>query len=88
MKIKDGYVLRNVAGNYIVVPFGEKSLDFSGLITLNELGANIWNLLEKDTTLEEITQNLLKEYDVSEDVLTNDVKEFISQLKGANLIEN
>ena len=39
MKIKDGFILRTVADSCIVVPVGERSIDFSGVITLNEVGA-------------------------------------------------
>ena len=39
MKIKEGYLLREVAGSNIVVPIGEGELNFSGVITLNDVGA-------------------------------------------------
>ena len=38
MKIKEGFMLRNVADNYIVVPVGKASLEFKGLINLNGVG--------------------------------------------------
>ena len=52
MKIKEGYLLREVAGSNIVVPVGSGNMDFSGVITLNEVGSFIWKQLEKDTTKE------------------------------------
>jgi hypothetical protein len=48
MKAKNGFVLRKVADNYIIVAAGRTSLDFSKVINLNETGAFLWNLLEKE----------------------------------------
>lgn len=86
MKIKDGYLLRKVAGSYIVVPIGEGIIDFSGVITLNEVGAFIWESLEEDITEEELVEMILDEYDIDEETAEKDVKEYISSLKGAGLI--
>lgn len=86
MKIKEGYLLREVAGSNIVVPVGEGSLDFSGVITLNEVGAFIWKILQNDVTSEEIIEKMLAEYDVDKETAENDVNEYISTLRGAELI--
>ncbi len=86
MKIKDGYLLREVAGSNIVVPVGEGVMDFSGVITLNEVGAFIWRLLEKDIAKEEIVSRMLDEYDVDRTVAEQDVEEYIAELRGAELI--
>jgi hypothetical protein len=86
MKVKEDYLLRNVAGSHIVVPVGEGSLDFSGVITLNEVGAFLWEKLQSDTTEEELLSALLGEYDVDEDTAKADISEFISKLKGADLL--
>lgn len=86
MKIKEGYLLREVAGSNIVVPVGSGVMDFSGVITLNEVGAFIWRLLENDTTKEEIVSKMLEEYDVEKAVAENDVEEYIVKLRGAELI--
>ena len=69
MKIKEGFMLRNVAGNYVVVAVGEASKNFSCVITLNGSGAFLWEQLTKDVTEEQLLQALLNEYEVSEDDL-------------------
>ena len=86
MKIKEGYLLREVAGSNIVVPVGSGNMDFSGVITLNEVGSLIWKQLEKDTTKEEVLNNLLAEYDVDKATAESDIDEFINKLKGAELL--
>lgn len=45
MKIKEGFILRNVAGSYVVVPIGEATLDFNGMMSLNETGAFLFGKL-------------------------------------------
>lgn len=87
MKIKDGYLLREVAGSFIVVPIGEGAIDFSGVISLNEVGAFLWHVLEKDSTDEELLQAILNEYDIDSETAKNDIAEFVEKLKGADLIE-
>lgn len=86
MKIKEGYLLREVAGSNIVVPVGEGVMDFSGVITLNEVGAFIWRILEKETTKEQIVDRMLEEYDVDRAVAEQDVEDYIVKLRGAELI--
>ena len=48
MKIKDGFMLSGVAGSYVVVPVGAVQADFTGMITLNPVGAFLWGKLEKE----------------------------------------
>ncbi len=86
MKIKEGYLLRQVAGSNIVVPVGEGSMDFSGVITLNEVGAFIWQILEKGADKQEILDKMLAEYDVSRETAEKDIDEYIEKLRGAELI--
>ncbi len=87
MKIRDGYLLRSVAGKNIVVSVGAQ-LDFNGMLTLNDTGVFFWNLLSKGSTKEEMLDALLKEYDVSFDEASKDIDEFIGKLKDAKLLED
>lgn len=86
MRIREGFVLKNVADMIIVVPAGSTSLDFNGMITLNDTGAFLWNLLTSDTTEEELTAAMLKEYDVDEPTALAGVKKFISRLEAEGLL--
>ena len=53
MKVKDGFLLRQVAGAWMAVPVGERLAQVRGLISLNETGASIWRLLEEGCRTEE-----------------------------------
>ena len=87
MKIKEGFMLRNVADNYIVVPVGKASLEFKGLINLNGVGAFIWECLEKETTMEEVIDKVIKEYNIDNELATQDVNNFINKLVEAKLLD-
>ena len=87
MKIKDGYVLREVAGNMIVIPVGEAAIDFNGMINLNETGAFLWKLLEDDVEPRFLLQELMKEYDVEEEQAKKDITDVINKLYNAGVLD-
>lgn len=86
MKIKEGFVLREVSGNFIVVAVGEGIKTFNGMIQLNETSAFLWKMLEKGAEENQLVDAMLNEYAVSREIAENDVKEFIESLREANLI--
>ena len=87
MKIKDGFILREVAGSYIVVAVGERVKKFNGIINLNETGALLWKTAEKGATEEDLVDALFSEYEVDEATAREDVKNFVQKLKEAELVK-
>ncbi len=87
MKIKEGFILREVAGTFVIISTGDDNLDFKGVITVNEVGALIWRGVEAGKSTEEIVDKILSEYDVERDVATVDCDEFLQQLTDKNIIE-
>ena len=87
MKIKKGFVLRDLAGQYVVVPVGAASKKFNGIIYLNETGSFLFNELQVNLTEEELVSKLLGEYDIDEATAKSDVKEFIENLRKAKLLD-
>lgn len=86
MKIKSGFLLRNVADKNIVVPVGAQ-LDFSGMLTLNDTAAFLWNNLSEDTTKEELLKKLTAEYDVDSETAKNDIESFLQKLSSLGILE-
>lgn len=86
MKLKKEFILREIAGEYILVPTGETTLNFNGLITVNELGAFIWNNIEKVNLEEDILKLILDEYEVEENIAREDLNEFLNKLKATEII--
>ena len=80
MKIKKGFVLRSVGGENIVVPVGEVSKQFHGMIKLNESGAFLWNFYKEEHTKEQGVEALLAEYEVDKETAERDVTAFLDTL--------
>lgn len=80
MKIKDGFMLRQVAGQNVVLP-ADSALNLNLMITLNETGAFLWEHLQNDTTEAELVAALLNDYDVDEATARECVAGFIGKLK-------
>lgn len=87
MKIKDGFILKAVAGNYVVIAL-EESLDFNKVITVNEVGALIWEKLNDGMERKDIISHIAKEYNVDEETVSADFDEFILSLRESNIIED
>ena len=88
MKIKEGYILREVAGNNIIVAIGGEAVNFNGIKTLNETGTFLWRNIEKGMDEEMLVKVLTDEYDVDAETAKNDVEEFVSLLISNGLIED
>ena len=80
MKLEKEFVLREIAGDYVIIPVGKTVIEFNGLITVNEVGVSIWNMLQNEVTFDQIVQGILNEYEVEESVAREDIREFLDQL--------
>lgn len=86
MKIKEGFILREVAHQHIVVPVGETALNFNGVISLNGTGAFLWKLLQKGVRPETLIRRLCERYDVSIQKAEQDVKAFLAKMEQEHLL--
>lgn len=86
MRVKPGFVVREVGGKKYAVATGEAARSFKGMLSLNDVGATIFNLLQSDTTADAIVHAILEEYDASADVVSADVDNFIRQLRSIDVI--
>ena len=87
MKIKEGFMLKQVCDEFMVVPVGTASIDFKSVIRLNETGAFLWTLLEKGAEKEDMLKDILDEYDVSAEIASSDIDRFILKLTDAGIVE-
>lgn len=87
MKVKEGFLLRQVAGNYVIVPVGAQTVDFRCIITLNEVGAFLWEKLTEERTVADLVEAVLGEYDVTADIATADVERFVASLRENKLLD-
>lgn len=87
MKIKEGFQLREVCGEYVIVAYGMKNIDFSKVINLNESAADMWNaVVGKEFTVEDLKDALLASYDVSEEQALADAMRVAAEWKEIGLV--
>lgn len=87
MKVQKEFVLREIAGDYVIIPTRKTVLTFNGLITVNEVGADLWKMLQSDVTFEDLVQGILKDYDVDEETAREDIQEFLDTLIRGGILE-
>lgn len=86
MKIKSGFITKKVAGDIIVIPAEQALVDFKAIITLNETGAYLCELMQEDVSKEQIVEKMLEEFDAEREIISSDVEDFISVLEEKGLL--
>ncbi len=81
MRIVPGFIVREIAGEIIVVPTSEAAGRLSGMITLNDCGRFLFALLQEEQTLDSLTEALLEEYDIDRETASADVQKFVKSLE-------
>lgn len=87
MRVAEQFVLRDIAGDYVIVPIGEMALSFDGIITVNETGAFIWKALQEEVTADDLVAKVLDEYEVDKETARKDVEEFLTCLRNAKILQ-
>jgi hypothetical protein len=88
MKIKSGFLLREVAGSYVVVATGALTKEFNGIIKLNETGSFLWKKLSEGSDVDGLVSALTADYDVSKEDAKADAEGFVAMLAEAGILEN
>jgi hypothetical protein len=89
MKIKSGFVLEEVSGEYLAVAVGERAKEFSGFVRLNSVGAYFWKLMaEKSVTKEELVDAAVKDFEgVTREQVSTDIDNLVNALIEGGLVE-
>lgn len=80
-------LLREVVGEYVLVPFGETALRIHGMVCLSQSGALLWQALQQEQTQEALVERILEEYDTDPETARRDVEEFLDQLRQLQLLD-
>lgn len=89
MKIKSGFMLRDIAGCKIVVAVGKRTVEFNGIINLNDTGAFLWERLEKGATEDELVSAILENYtDVDEPTARESVQNYVKTLRDGGCLDD
>ena len=89
MKLKKGFVLREVCGEHVIMGEGLGAVNFGKLLALNETAAWLWKEAEAmgDFTVEALADRLNEEYDVSAEDALIDVGAIVNEWKSVDVIE-
>lgn len=86
MHIISGFHIRQILDEVIAVPSGEVSKVFSGIISLNEIGRFLFEMLQTEQTVDTLVAAVLEEYDTDPETARADVSEFLERLRAAGLL--
>jgi hypothetical protein len=86
MKIKDGYILKDVANQYVVVPIGNEAINFNGMLRLNKTAKLLFEALNEEKELEDLVLLLKENYDINDEDALRDVKDFLTVLESKNIL--
>ncbi len=88
MRIKEGFELRDVCGENVIVATGRKNIDFSKVISLNESAALAWRKMEdRNFEVEDIAQVLIDNYEVESETAFRDAEALLAQWMDIGLVE-
>lgn len=87
MRVKENFILRQIAGESLLIPVGEAALAVNGLIALSESGCLLYERLRNDCSRQELIDALLAEYEVSEEIAGADVDAFLEQMRALKMLD-
>ena len=87
MKIVKEFILREIAGECVLVPTGATTQEFNGLITVSDTAKFIWENMEKVDSFKALVELILEEYEIDEDTAKKDAHQFISELLKVGFVE-
>ena len=88
MKLKKGFVLREVCGQKVIVAEGLSAVDFGKLLSLNETAAFLWQTAQKgDFTIESLAEAMCQQFDIDNATALSDVKEITDKWQQLGLIQ-
>ena len=88
MIAKTGFLIRNIAGEYLLMPTDEVSSKIKGAILLNRVSAFVWEKLQNPVSAEELLKDLLDHFNVTEETAKKDLTVLLDQFRDLELIED
>ena len=88
MKIKDEYILQNIADKWIVINTNAKSVNFNKILSLNDSGKFLWEQLEAGVEIDDLINRLKDNFEIDEKLAQKDVERFVSELKKLECVDD
>lgn len=87
MKRKDDFVMQEIASEWLLVPLGAQVMDMNGIVTLNDTGTCVWNLLAENRTADELAAAVSEQFEVDAAAARGDVQAFLDEIARLGMIE-
>ena len=81
MKINEGYEIRRVGDEFVVITVGDATKTFNGMIKLNPTGVFIWNKIKEGIDSEKLIDVFAAEFGIGKDVAKRDIDAFLDNIK-------
>ena len=90
MKLKDQLMLREVAGQYVIVPTGQRVREVTSVVYISSSAAYLWDYMkDHEFTKEDLVQRILAHYDgVTEEKAAEDIDKFLKTLADNNILDD
>ncbi len=88
MKAKQGFILRNVVDEHILMPTGDNIGKFNGTVLLNEVSAFVWEKLQNPVSKDDLLRAVLDEFEVEKAVASADLDALLATFNEYGIIEN
>lgn len=86
MRQNPDFILRTVADSLVLVPVGEATTRFPGMLRMNESSVFLWEQLAQEQTEETLTQALREKYEVDAETAREDVRRFLKTLTAVGAV--
>jgi len=87
MKACEGFILRNLVGEYVLMPVDENIGKFRGTVLMNEVSAFVWEKMQTSVTRDELLTGILENYEIDEKTAGSDLDRLLSELERLGIIE-
>ena len=88
LKAKSGFILRDIAGEHILMPIDDNISKYNGVVLLNDVSAFLWKKLEHPVSRDDLLTALLDQYRVDEATAANDLDQLLEKLRSFDVIED
>lgn len=90
MKLKDQLTLREVAGQYVIIPTGERVREVTSIVYISSSAADLWGYMkDHEFTREDLVQCVMEHYTgVTEEQAGADIDQFLKTLADNNILDD
>lgn len=87
MKVRNNFILRKIAEDYLLIPVGETALKVQGMVAISESGCMLYQMLQNGCGKEDLLTAMLREYEISPETAAEDIDSFLEQMRQLEMLD-